>query len=275
MSRLEALFARTRAEGRPALIAFVPGGWPEPDATPGLVRALIEGGADAVEIGIPFSDPLADGPTNQAAYQRALACGVTPAAVVEAVRACREAGVSAPLLLMGYFNPLLAAGVERFAAAAESAGADGLVIVDLPVEEAAELAEPARAHGLDVVWLLAPTSTDERIEAVARRGGGFVYCVSVTGVTSARAELSAELPAFVARVRARTALPLAVGFGISRREHVAEVGRIADGAVVGSALVDAIAAAPPGGREDAARALMAALSGRSQEAGRADGEAPA
>ena len=271
MSRLEGLFARTRAEGRPALIAFVPGGWPEPDATPGLVRALIEGGADAVEIGIPFSDPIADGPTNQAAYQRALACGVTPPAVVESVRACREAGVSAPLLLMGYCNPLLAAGAGRFAAAAGSAGADGLVVVDLPVEEAAELAEPARAHGLDVVWLLAPTSTDERIEAVAERGGGFVYCVSVTGVTSARASLSADLPAFVARVRARTDLPLAVGFGVSRREHVIAIGRIADGAVVGSALVEAIAAAPPEGREDAARALMASLSGRDEEAGRACG----
>ena len=262
MSRLASLFARTRAEGRPALIAFVPGGWPEPGATPGLVRALLDGGADAVEIGVPFSDPLADGPTNQAAYQQALDGGVTPPDVLDAVRACRAAGVSEPLLLMGYFNPLLAAGIEAFTAEAEDAGVDGLIIVDLPVEEAAELAGPARARGLDVIYLLAPTSTDERIAAVAERGEGFIYCVSVTGVTSARSEVSAELPDFVARVRERTDLPLAVGFGISRREHVEEVGRIADGVVVGSALVDAVGRAPREGRADAARVLMETLTGR-------------
>ncbi len=262
MSRLAELFARTRAEGRPALIAFVPGGWPEPGSTPEIVRALLDGGADAVEIGVPFSDPLADGPTNQAAYQQALDQGVTPDDVLEAVRACRAAGVSEPLLLMGYFNPLLATGIDTFAAAAESAGVDGLIIVDLPVEEAAELAGPARAHGLDVIYLLAPTSTDERIAAVAERGEGFIYCVSVTGVTSARAQVSSELPHFVGRVREHTDLPLAVGFGISRREHVVEVGRVADGVVVGSALIDAISAAPREGRAQAARTLMETLTGR-------------
>lgn len=260
--RLAEMFVRTRAEGRPALIAFVPGGWPEPGATPALVRALIEGGADAVELGMPFSDPLADGPTNQAAYQQALDQGVTLGDVLEAVRASRSGGVSAPILLMGYFNPLLAMGLGAFTRAAAEAGVDGLIVVDLPVEEAAELAEPARAAGLDVVYLLAPTSTEQRIAAVAEQGSGFIYCVSVTGVTSARAQLSEELPAFVARVRARTELPLAVGFGISRREHVLEVGRIADGVVVGSALVQAISEAPRDGREQAARALMADLSGR-------------
>ncbi len=263
-ARLDELFARTRAEGRPALIAFVPGGWPEPDATPEIVQALVEGGADAVELGIPFSDPLADGPTNQAAYQQALEQGVTPGAVLDAVRACRAGGVSVPLLLMGYFNPLLAEGLEGFVGAAADAGVDGMIVVDLPVEEAAELAEPARAAGLDVIYLLAPTSTDERIAAVAERGSGFIYCVSVTGVTSARAQLSEGLPAFVARVRARTELPLAVGFGISRREHVVEVGRIADGVIVGSALVQAIAEAPRERRAEVARALMEDLSGRGE-----------
>lgn len=264
MSRLAELFARTGAEDRPAMIAFVPGGWPEPHSTPELVQALVESGADAVEIGIPFSDPLADGPTNQAAYQQALDHGVTPGDVLDAVRACRSAGISAPLLLMGYFNPLLAMGIDAFAEAAERAGADGLIIVDLPVEEAAELAGPARAHGLDIIYLLAPTSTNERIAAVAERGEGFIYCVSVTGVTSARARVSAELPDFVARVRERTDLPLAVGFGISRREHVVETGRVADGVVVGSALVDAIGAAPPEGRAQAARTLMETLTGRTE-----------
>ena len=264
--RIAQLFERTRAEGRPALIAFVPGGWPEPDATPGIVRALLEGGADAVELGVPFSDPLADGVTNQAAYQQALDAGVTQDDVLASVRALRGDGVTAPLLLMGYFNPMLAPGTESFARAAAEAGVDGLIVVDLPVEEADELAEPARAHGVHLVYLLAPTSTAERIAAVGERGSGFVYCVSVTGVTGARAQLAEDLPAFIARVRERASLPLAVGFGISAREHVVEVGRIADAAVVGSAVVQAIQEAPRERRHEAVRNLMKRLSGRVAEA---------
>ena len=264
--RIAELFERTRAEGRPALIAFVPGGWPEPDATPGIVRALLEGGADAVELGVPFSDPLADGVTNQAAYQQALDAGVTQDDVLASVRALRDDGVTAPLLLMGYFNPMLAPGTESFARAAAEAGVDGLIVVDLPVEEADELAEPARAHGVHLVYLLAPTSTAERIEAVGERGSGFVYCVSVTGVTGARAQLPEDLPAFIARVREGASLPLAVGFGISAREHVEEVGRIADAAIVGSAVVQAIREAPIERRHEAVRNLMERLSGRVAEA---------
>ena len=264
--RIAELFERTRAEGRPALIAFVPGGWPEPDATPGIVRALLEGGADAVELGVPFSDPLADGVTNQAAYQQALDAGVTQADVLASVRALRDDGVTAPLLLMGYFNPMLAPGTDSFARAAAEAGVDGLIVVDLPVEEADELAEPARAHGVHLVYLLAPTSTAERIEAVGERGSGFVYCVSVTGVTGARAQLPEDLPAFIARVREGASLPLAVGFGISAREHVEEVGRIADAAIVGSAVVQAIREAPIERRHEAVRGLMERLSGRVAEA---------
>ena len=264
--RIAELFERTRAEGRPALIAFVPGGWPEPDATPGIVRALLEGGADAVELGVPFSDPLADGVTNQAAYQQALDAGVTQDDVLASVRALRDDGVTAPLLLMGYFNPMLAPGTESFARAAAEAGVDGLIVVDLPVEEADELAEPARAHGVHLVYLLAPTSTAERIEAVGERGSGFVYCVSVTGVTGARAQLPEDLPAFIARVREGASLPLAVGFGISAREHVEEVGRIADAAIVGSAVVQTIRDAPIERRHEAVRNLMKRLSGRVAEA---------
>ena len=260
------MFERTRAEGRPALIAFVPGGWPEPDATPGIVRAMLEGGADAVELGVPFSDPLADGITNQAAYQQALDGGITQDAVLDTVRALRDDGVSAPLLLMGYFNPMLAAGTESFARSAAAAGVDGLIVVDLPVEGAAELAKPARAHGVHLVYLLAPTSTAERIEAVGEHGSGFVYCVSVTGVTGARTRLPEELPAFIARVRQRAALPLAVGFGISAREHVEEVGRFADAVVVGSAVVQTIRDAPREQRQEAVRGLMERLSGRTKEA---------
>lgn len=260
--RIAELFERTRAEGRPALIAFVPGGWPEPDATPGIVRALLEGGADAVELGVPFSDPLADGVTNQAAYQQALDAGVTQDDVLASIRALREDGVSAPLLLMGYFNPMLAAGTRPFARAASAAGVDGLIVVDLPVEEAGELAEPAREHGVHLIHLLAPTSTAERIAAVGERGSGFVYCVSVTGVTGSRARLPEDLPAFIARVRERAALPLAVGFGISAREHVEEVGRFADAAIVGSAVVQTIREAPRERRHAAVRDLMERLSGR-------------
>ena len=264
--RIAQLFERTRAEGRPALIAFVPGGWPEPDATPGIVRALLEGGADAVELGVPFSDPLADGVTNQAAYQQALDAGVTQDDVLASVRALRDDGVTAPLLLMGYFNPMLAPGTESFARAAAEAGVDGLIVVDLPVEEADELAEPARANGVHLVYLLAPTSTAERIEAVGERGSGFVYCVSVTGVTGARAQLPEDLTAFIARVRERASLPLAVGFGISAREHVEEVGRIADAAIVGSAVVQTIREAPIERRHEAVRGLMERLRGRVAEA---------
>ena len=264
--RLAEMFERTRAEGRPALIAFVPGGWPEPDATPEIVRALLDGGADAVEVGVPFSDPLADGVTNQAAYQQALDAGVTQDDVLAGVRALREDGVTAPLLLMGYFNPMLSAGAEPFARRAAEAGVDGLIVVDLPVEEAAELAEPAKAHGVHLVYLLAPTSTAERIAAVGERGSGFVYCVSVTGVTGSRAQLPEELPAFIARVRERASLPLAVGFGISAREHVEEVGRIADGAIVGSAVVQTISEAPRDRRHEAVRSLMEQLSGRAAKA---------
>ena len=264
--RIAQLFERTRAEGRPALIAFVPGCWPEPDATPGIVRALLEGGADAVELGVPFSDPLADGVTNQAAYQQALDAGVTQDDVLASVRTLREHGVSAPLLLMGYFNPMLAPGTESFARMAAEAGVDGLIVVDLPVEEADELAAPARANGVHLVYLLAPTSTAERITAVGERGSGFIYCVSVTGVTGARAQLPEDLPAFIARARERTSLPLAVGFGISAREHVEEVGRIADAAIVGSAVVQTIQEAPRERRHEAVRNLMERLSGRVAEA---------
>ena len=260
--RIAEMFKRTREQGRPAVIAFLPAGWPEPGDTPAIVEAIVAGGADAVEIGMPFSDPLADGVTNQRAYQQALEHGVTVHDVLEAVRQIRASGVRVPLLVMGYCNPLLAYGVSGFVQDAVDAGVDGLILVDLPPEEAAELEGPARAAGLHLVYLLAPTSTAERIAVVVEHAGGFIYCVSVTGVTGARSALSAELPAFIARVRTETDLPLAVGFGISTRAHVEEIGRIADAAVIGSALVNAIADAPVGQRPEAARAYMEGITGR-------------
>ena len=261
--RIAEMFARTRAEGRPALIPFLPAGWPELNDTVRLVEAAIEGGADAVEIGLPFSDPLGDGPVNQQAYEQAITGGCNTETVLSAVAELRARGVRAPLLVMGYFNPILAYGVSRFVQAAARAGVDGLIVVDLPPQEAAELEVPARAAGLHMVYLLAPTSTDDRIRLVAAHGSGFIYCVSVVGITGERRELSAELPEFLARVRARTDLPLAVGFGISAREHVQAVGVLADAAVVGSAFVRTIAEASASGRAEAVRAFVREISGQS------------
>ncbi len=260
--RLGELFARTRAEGRPAVIPFLPADWPQFGDTVALVEAAIEGGADAIEIGIPFSDPLGDGPINQRAYDEAIANGCTTDTVFASVRELRSRGVRSPILLMGYCNPLLAYGWERFAQTAADAGVDGLIIVDLPPDEAAELEGPARAAGLHMVFLLAPTSTEDRIRLVAEHGSGFIYCVSVVGITGERRELAADLPDFIARVRAQTDLPLAVGFGISSAEHVRAVGEIADAAVVGSAFVRTIAEAPASERPARVRAFMEGLTGR-------------
>jgi tryptophan synthase alpha subunit len=260
--RLEDMFERTRAEGRPALIPFVPGGWPEPDATFEIVRAAVAGGADAFEIGIPFSDPIGDGVTNQVAYQQALDQGVTPPAILDTVRALRAAGIRVPLLLMGYCNPLSAYGLDSFVHDAAEAGVDGLIVVDLPADEAGDLEPLVRAAGMHMVYLLAPTSDTGRIDAVARHASGFIYCVSVTGVTGARTELAEELPAFLARVRQQTDVPLAIGFGISTREHVEAVGKLADAAVVGSAFVQAVASASPAERPQAVRAYVEGITGR-------------
>lgn len=262
--RLAEMFARTRAEGRPAVIPFVPGGWPEPDATLDIVVAAIEGGADAMEIGVPFSDPIGDGVTNQVAYQHALDQGVTLPAVLDAVRAVRAAGVRVPLLLMGYCNPLFAYGVDRFVHDAAEAGVDGLIVVDLPPDEAGVLEPLVRAAGMHMVYLLAPTSDSERIATVARHASGFIYCVSVAGVTGARTQLSDELPAFLERVRQQTDVPLAVGFGISTREHVEAVGELADAAVIGSAFVQAVTSAPLAGRSHAVRTYVEGITGRGE-----------
>ena len=259
--RLAEMFARTRAEGRPALIPFVPAGWPQLDDTVRIVEAAIEAGADAMEIGLPFSDPLGDGPVNQVAYGEAIANGCTTDTVFAAVADLRARGVRAPLLVMGYFNSVLAYGVGRFVEAAVRAGVDGLIIVDLPPQEAAELEVPAREAGLHMIYLLAPISTEERIRLVAEHGSGFIYCAGVVGITGERSEMSAELPEFIARVRAHTDLPLAVGFGISVREHVRAVGTLADAAVVGSAFVRTVSEATAAERPAAVRAFVEGITG--------------
>lgn len=263
--RLSVMFERTRAEGRPAVIVFTPCGYPERDATYEIITSALAGGADAIEIGVPFSDPLGDGPVIQLANDQARRAGFIPPDLWPLLRRLRAAGVTAPLLLMGYCNPLFAYGVEAFVTDAAAAGADGLIVVDLPPEEAGELEASARKAGLHVVYLLAPTSTEERLELVSRHASGFVYCVSVTGVTGARAALAEQLPDFIARVRARTALPLAIGFGISSRAHVREVGGLADAAVIGSAFVNVITDAPRAERSARVRAFVEEITGRATD----------
>lgn len=241
--RLGKMFDRLRAEHRLALIAYLTAGYPTLDATPQLVKSAAESGADAIELGIPFSDPLADGPTIQAASQAALKHGVSVARVLEIAAASRGL-TEVPLLFMTYINPLLAYGLERFCNAAQQAGIDGLIVPDLPPAEAGDLRDAAAASGLDLVFFVAPTSSDAGIDAASRAATGFMYCIAVTGVTGARSQLDSALLPLIAKVRQHTGLPIVVGFGISRPEHLSALEGKADGVIVASALLDAIAKSP-------------------------------
>lgn len=240
-SRISATFARLRQEQRVALMPYLTVGYPDLATTLAALTAMANAGADMFELGIPFSDPLADGVTVQRASQRALENGVTVETVLTIARQLRDGGVEVPLLAMGYYNPIFHYGVERFVAACAAAGIDGLIVPDLPPEECDELATACRRYERDLIMLLAPTSTEARIGEVVRQATGCIYCISLTGVTGARGDLASGLAPYLARVRARTDLPLIVGFGISKASHVAEVARLADGAVVASALLDRLA----------------------------------
>jgi tryptophan synthase alpha chain len=234
--RIAHRFARRKAEGKPALVAYLTAGDPTPAASPSLALALERGGADILELGVPFSDPVADGPVIQAASGRAIRAGTNVARVLEIAREIR-AKSEIPVVLFSYMNPLLRYGFERLARDAREAGVDGCLLTDLSVEEAAEPVATLRAHGIDTVFLAAPTSTERRLRLVAEYSTGFVYVVSRTGVTGERDALAASAQALCAKLRALTDKPLAVGFGISRPEHVAAVASYADGAVVGSAIM--------------------------------------
>ncbi len=240
MSRIAETFARLRAAKRTALMPYVMIGFPQRESTLELVPALEAAGADIFELGIPFSDPLADGATIQRAAQQALDNGISLTFCLETVAALRARGVRAPLVLMGYYNPILRYGLARACADLAAAGGDGWIVPDVPPEEAAELHSAAAAHNLDMILFAAPTTPDERIAQIAQLGSGFLYCVSLTGVTGQRSSLWTGLHDFLARVRRHTDLPLVVGFGISTAEHVAQVGALADGAIVGSALINQI-----------------------------------
>jgi len=236
MSALTQLFRDAQA---PLLMPYAVGGYPDPEACLDIVGTYARSGAGLIEIGIPFSDPLADGPVIQAASQVALRKGVRPIDVLEI--AGRAAADGASVVLLSYLNTILAFGQDRFFDVCQDRGVLGVVVPDLPVEEAAELQDVARAREVDVVLLAAPTSTDARLARIAAAASGFIYCVSTTGVTGARAELRSDLSEFVSRIRRQTDLPLAVGFGVSTIAQVVEVGSFADGVIVGSALVDMVA----------------------------------
>ncbi len=235
MSRIDSVF---RPDHK-ALIGYITVGHPTPEATPGIAEVLAENGCDIIELGIPFSDPVGDGPTIQRSSYRALLNGVTPRFCLETAAAIR-ARIQTPLVFMTYYNLLLNHGLDAFCRDSAKAGIDGLIIPDLPPEEGQKLEDAAHKYGLDLVYLLAPTSTPERIDVVAKHATGFAYLVSVTGVTGARTALPAELESFIGRVRQKTNLPLCVGFGISTPEQAKRVAAAADGIIVGSRLIQLI-----------------------------------
>ena len=236
MSRIAPAFERLHAARRRALIPFLVAGDPGVDVTVRAVEALSEAGADLIELGVPFSDPVADGPVNQRAYVRALAAGVSLHTVFDLVKTLRTRA-TLPIVLLSYYNPILQYGLEEFCRDAAGAGVDGVVVPDLPPDEGGDLAGPAKTAGLDVIFLLAPTSTDSRIDLVAAHSSGFIYCVSLTGVTGPRDQLADGVDDLVQRIRRRTPLPICVGFGVSTPEQAQSVAAVADGVIVGSALV--------------------------------------
>ena len=240
MNRLDGLFAESRRTGRKALVVYVCAGDPDLASTEALVPQLVEAGADVVELGVPFSDPLADGPTIQAAAQRALQAGTTLSGVLGLVKRLRQAGCTIPLVLFGYMNPIVRMGLQPFVTRAAEAGADGVLVADLPLEESQPLGQLLAAAGLALVLLAAPTTPPARLHAIGQATRGFLYFVSVTGVTGSRVELPADLPAKLAEARAASSAPVAVGFGVSTPEQARALAAHADAVVVGSALVEAL-----------------------------------
>jgi tryptophan synthase alpha chain len=239
MSRLDQTFARTRAQNRAAFIAYLCAGDPDFDTSLAACRVLLASGVDILELGVPFSDPLADGLTNQLAAQRALESGMNAARVFELVRRIREFS-DAPIVFYTYYNLIFSNGVDAYVRAAKAAGVDGILTLDLPPEEAGEVTTACRTHGVDTVFIIAPTTPDARIPLIAAAASGFIYYVSREGVTGVRDQVAGNIPGAIARIRAHTKLPVAVGFGISTRAQVAQVAAQADGVVVGSALVNCI-----------------------------------
>lgn len=257
MSQLDEMFARLKTENRKALMPYLPLGFPTLETSRQLIHAAVEAGADVIELGVPFSDPLADGPVIQRATHLALRNGMTLARCFEMVHEARQSGVTIPLVLMGYYNPFLRFGLEACARAARASGVDGFIVPDLPPEEASAFDAVCRAHDLDLIFLVAPTSTDARLQQAAEATRGFLYLVSVTGTTGARSQVAADLGELVSRVRAVTVKPVCVGFGIANPESARAVASLADGVIVGSALVAKIG--ENGNAVEAARVFLSEL----------------
>jgi tryptophan synthase alpha chain len=256
-SRISATFTKLRAEGRPALIPFVTAGDPAPRQTVAIMHALVAGGADVIELGVPFSDPMADGPVIQRSSERALSQGVTLRHVIAYVAEFRRTDKSTPVVLMGYANPIERMGEVEFISAAREAGVDGVLIVDYPPEEAGAWVHALADSGIDPIFLLSPTSSDERIERVARVARGYIYYVSLKGVTGATHIDTAEVAAMIKRIRAHTYVPVGVGFGIRDGATARRIGSVADAVVVGSRIVQELASAAPEAAPERARAVMA------------------
>jgi len=248
-TRIDTRFAALKAEGRAALVTFLMAGDPDADTALAIIKALPAAGADVIELGMPFTDPMADGPAVQAAGLRALNAGQTMVKTLDLVRAFRAGDDATPIVLMGYYNPIYIYGVDRFLADAKVAGVDGLIVVDLPPEEDQELCLPALKAGLNFIRLATPTTDDKRLPAVLANTSGFVYYVSITGITGAATPDAGRVTAAVRRIKRHTRLPVAVGFGVKTAEHARAIAAGADGVVVGSALVDALRASlDPGGK---------------------------
>jgi len=244
MSRIEATFQQLKAAGRKALIPYVTAGYPFADVTPELMHAMVDAGADVIELGVPFSDPSADGPVIQKAGDKALAFGIGTSHVIDMVKAFREKNHATPVVLMGYANPIerydLKHGKDSFIRDASAAGIDGVLVVDYPPEECVEFAAKLRAHKMDLIFLLAPTSTDQRMQQVADVASGYVYYVSLKGVTGSGALNTAEVEAMLPRIRQKVSIPVGVGFGIRDAETANAIGKVADAVVIGSKIIQLI-----------------------------------
>ncbi|MGI9401159.1 MAG: tryptophan synthase subunit alpha [Rhizobiaceae bacterium] len=273
-TRIDSRFAALRKEGRPALVTFITAGDPDLDTSLEIMKSLPEAGADLIELGMPFSDPMADGPAIQLAGQRALKSGQTMDRTLEMVREFRKADQDTPVVLMGYYNPIYIYGNEKFLKDASNAGIDGLIVVDLPPEADEELCIPAMEYGVNFIRLAAPTTDEKRLPRVLQNTSGFVYYVSITGITGTAAPDPAMVGASVSRIKQETSLPVAVGFGVKNADQARAIGEVADGVVVGSALVGAIAASldsdgkATGKTVDAVFALVRQLAGGVREAAR-------